>query len=245
MGARVSARERGIELVHAEIDGELHGMEKAELGRLLLADPSLRVMRQELRGTCAAIDAVPLEEPPPGLHQSVMESLPASQPECADRDVHPVRRRLSGPTLRYAAAFAGGLLVSALAFQFGVRPELLDPRELSGTIAAVTADPSRLELHLDEVSGTVRLEGPAAAPVVVAELAASRPVQVIARLGGEQLRLEGFVAAQQGGRQGLRAAFATRPGRHSVRVEVTIVDSASGDVLQATTLRPTVRNENN
>jgi hypothetical protein len=238
MEAGMSDRERGLELINAEVDGELDGPARAELSRRLLADSDLRALRDETRVTCAAIDALPSEDPPVGLRTSIMERLPASPPVCRDRDVRPVGPRLGRPLLRYAAAFAGGLLVSALAFQFALRDVRIDSRDLSGTIA-VTADASRVELQLDEVSGTVRIEGPESAPVVVAELVAARPIQVIARLDGEVVRL-GFDASQQKPRPA-RSAFGRRAAsRTPARVEVSIVDAASGAVLQTAVLRPRV-----
>jgi anti-sigma factor RsiW len=240
MDVGMSERERALELIHAEVDGELDGPAKAELSRRLLADPSLRALRDQVRATCAAIDALPSEEPPEGLRASIMEMLPASPPVCGDRAARSVGFRAGRPLLRYAAAFAGGLLVSALAFQFAWRDARVDPRELSGTIAGVTADASKVELHLDEVSGTVRVEGPDSAPVVVAELTAQRPVQVIARLDGEEVRITGFGALQQELRP-VRTAFVRRNANAvPARVEVSVVDAASGVVLQTTVLRPSV-----
>jgi anti-sigma factor RsiW len=237
MGARMSGR--ALELIHAEIDGEITGPQKAELGRLLLADPALRELRAGLRRTCDALDALPIETPPADLRASIMESLPASPPRCEDRDVRfRSNGRFGQPLVRYAAAFAGGLIVSALAFQFGLRHEALDAGELAGTIAGVTVDPSRLELRLDEVQGTVRLEGSQTAPVVVSELRSSRPVQVIARLEGEEVRLEGFGVGPEPWEA--RVQFSRRSNDRPARVEINIVDVASGTVLQATTLRPTV-----
>jgi anti-sigma factor RsiW len=236
MGARMSGR--ALELIHAEIDGEITGPQKAELGRLMLADPALRELRAGLRRTCDALDALPLETPPADLRASIMESLAALPPRCEDRDVRP-RARFGRPLLlRYAAAFAGGLIVSALAFQFGLRHETLDAGDLAGTIAGVTVDPSRLELRLDEVQGTIRLEGSRAAPVVVSKLRSSRPVQVIARLEGEEVRLEGFGLGPEP--REARGQFLRRSNYPPTRVEISIVDVASGAVLQATTLRPTV-----
>jgi anti-sigma factor RsiW len=232
---------RAIELIHAEIDGEITGPEKAELGRLLLADPALGELRAGLRRTCDALDTLPLETPPADLRASIMESLPASPPRCEDRDVRSRSRsrgRFGQPLLRYAAAFAGGLIVSALAFQFGLQHEALDAGELAGTIAGVKIDPSRLELRLDEVQGTVRLEGPQTAPVVISALRSSRPVQVIARLEGEEVRLEGSGLGPEP--REARAQFSRRSNDRPARVEINVVDVASGAVLQATTLRPTV-----
>jgi hypothetical protein len=239
MDARMSERERALELINTEVDGELDGPAKAELSRHLLADPSLRALRDEVRATCAAIDALPSEDPPQGLRASIMEMLPVSPPVCQDRDVRLAGLRPGRPALRYAAAFVGGLLVSALAFQFALRDARVDSRELSGTIAGVTADASKVELHLDQVSGTIRIEGEDSAPVVVAELTAQRPVQVIARLDGKEVRLAGFGALQQESRP-LRAAFVRRNDEAPANVQVSVVDAASGTVLQTTVLRPSV-----
>jgi hypothetical protein len=240
MDVGMSELERTLELINAELDGELDGPAKAELSRRLLADPGLRALREQVRATCAAIDALPSEDPPEGLRAAIMEALPASPPVCGQRDVRAAGFGSDRPILRYAAAFAGGLLVSALAFQFAWRDARVDPRELSGTIAGVTADASKVELHLDEVHGTVRIEGPDAAPVVVAELTAQRPVQVIARLDGEEVRLSGFGALQQEMRPA-RTAFVRRNGNTvRAKVEVSVVDAASGAVLQTTVLRPSV-----
>jgi hypothetical protein len=229
----MTVREHNLELIHAEIDGELTGPQRAELNRLLLSDPVVRALRDELRRTCAAIDSLPDEEPPAGLHESIIASLP---PATADSLPPPVSAR---PALRYAAAFAGGLLVSALAFQLGSRQDTFSSDQLTGTIASVTVDASRLELHLDQVWGTIHLQGTPQSPVVEASLVASRPVQVIARLEDQEVRLSGFVAAQRkpvhlsGGFDRLAAAT-------PAKVEISVVDGTSGDVLQTTTLRPTV-----
>lgn len=240
----MSERERVLELINAEVDGELDGPAKAELGRRLLADPGLRALRDDVRAICAAIDALPSDDPPLGLRGSIMEALPASPPVCEDRNVRLAGPRPGRPMLRYAAAFAGGLLVSALAFEFSLRDAQVDSRELSGTIAGVTADASTLELRLDDVRGTVRLEGPESAPVLVADLVAARPVQVIARLDGQEVRLAGFAASQHD-LPPVRAALVRRNGeRTAAFVEITVVDATSAAVLRTAVLRPSVaRNE--
>jgi hypothetical protein len=223
-----------VELVNAEIDGELTGAQRAELNRLVLADPAVRALRDDLRRLCAAIDAIPAEEPPADLGARVMESLPGHPPVREDRDVHP-RHGLNRPVLRYAAAFAGGLLISALAFHFAVDPRTLDSQELAGTLVA--ADPSRLQVELEQVRGTIELEGTARAPVVQTRLVAVRPVQVIARLEGQEIRLSGF-AATPGEPTELSAAFSRAAVATPAVVQVEIVDEASGAVLRSARLRP-------
>lgn len=231
-------REHCLELIHAEIDGELTGAQQAELSRTLLADPATRALRDELRQFCRAIDSVPPEEVPADLRVSIMESLPVLPPVCEDRDVRP-GGRYGRPVLRYAAAFAGGLIVSALAFQVAVQHQALDSGELAGTIAA--SDPSRLELRLDEVRGTIELEGTATSPVVQARLVADHPIQVIARLDGQEVRLSGFAAAHNQPTE-LSGAFSRAAVSAPVIVKIEVVDPTSGRMLRTADLRPNVPN---
>ena len=94
-----------------------------------------------------------------------------------------------------------------------------------------------IELRLDEVTGTIHVEGPDSAPLVVADLVAARPVQVVARLDGQEVRLTCFGASQQ--ESSARTALLRRSGKSTrARVQVSVVDEASGTVLQSTVLRP-------
>ncbi len=181
MGALMN--ERAIELINAEIDGVLGGAARVELNRLLLADPAIRSLRDEMRRTCQALDAIEPDEIPAGLHESIMSALPAT----------PIQLRQAGrcpagpgkPVLRYAAAFAGGLLVSALAFQFvGSGSPGLDPRDLAGTLAP--ARDAVVRIDLPAVKGQVVVAGTATGPVVVSRLAATSPVSVIASSEGHR-----------------------------------------------------------
>ncbi len=230
--------EHRLALIHAEIDGELTGPQRAQLNRLLLAEPELRALRDGLRRTCDAIDALPAAEPPADLRESILQTLPATERGMTRR-----RPWARWPAMRYAASFAAGLVVSALAFQSGVLPENgIDSRNLAGTIASVPADPSRLELRLDGVRGTIRLAGSSQAPVVHASLTASQPVEVVARLDGQEVRLTGFTAPHNEPVQ-LRAGFSHRDATGPARISISVRDSGSGAVLRTATLQPNARTE--
>jgi hypothetical protein len=230
MGALMN--DRAIELINAEIDGALGSAMRVELNRMLLADPALRSLRDEMRRTCQALDAVQLDEIPAGLHESIMSALPAAP---VQRSKPVVSGRFGKPVLRYAAAFAGGLLVSALAFRFaGSGSPGLDPRELAGTLAP--ARDAVVLIDLPEVKGQVSVAGTATGSVVVSRLAATSPVTVIASSEGHQVRLDGFVAPQEAPIEqsaGLGQSSSARP-----IVEISVIDEASGAVLQTGSLRP-------
>jgi hypothetical protein len=232
MGAVMN--ERAIALINAEIDGVLTGPERAELNRLLLADPAIRSLRDGLRRTCESLDAVQDEEIPADLHESILSALPASPIRC---DEATRSGRFGRPVLRYAAAFAGGLLVSALAFHFaGVETPGFGPHELAGTIAPAAA--TSLQIDLPQVKGQVTLTGSAAQPVVVSRLAATTPVAVVARMEGREVHLDGFVAPQEAPIE-MSARLGTAGAAGPV-VEIRVIDMVSGAVLHAAALRPNV-----
>jgi len=189
-----------LELISAEIDGVITGPQRAELNRLLLADPAVRALRDELTRTCGDLDDMPREELPAGLHEAIVARLPVARPQS-----HGLRHTsfTSRPLLRYAAAFGGGLLVSALAFQFGnLDSTELGAGQLAGTIAEATHAEARMVVNLDPVRGSITLTGSAEAPQIVTSLESTQPVSIVTHLRDDGV------------------------------VEVQVVDDATGRVLQ-------------
>jgi hypothetical protein len=211
MDVGMTDHDHALELINAEIDGVITGAQKAELNRLLLADPAVRALRDELAGVCKALDTMPREDLPAGLHDAIVNGLPVATPNS-----HAAARRTAftqRPMLRYAAAFAGGLLVSALAFQLDrFDAAQAGQGELAGTIAdAAHVDASRAEarmiVNLPQAQGSITLTGTAADPQVVTALQSTQPVSIVTQLHGDGV------------------------------VDVQVVDDATANVLQRGKLR--------
>lgn len=205
MDVRMTGQDTTLELINAEIDRVITGPQRAELNRLLLADPSVRALRDELTRTCGALDDIPREDLPAGLHEAIVARLPVAAPKS-----HGLRQVsfASRPLLRYAAAFAGGLLVSALAFQFGnLESTELGAGQLAGTIADATHAEARMIVNTEQARGLVTLTGSAQMPQVVTSIESTRPVSIVTRLHEDGL------------------------------VEVQVVDDATDKVLQRGNLR--------
>jgi anti-sigma factor RsiW len=229
----MNENEHWLELIQAELDGELSGPQRAELHRALLADPALRALRDELAATCRALDAIEPEPVPTGLHESIMAALPVV-PNAARQ---PPQSRAHAPMLRIAAAFVGGALVTALAFQFGGLLSGHGSGQLSGTIATASVDPSRMDVRTPLMRGSIVLDRTGDILVVRARLASSRPVTVVARLAGEEARLTGF--AGDGAPSNERSAgFSLPAGAGPASIDVELLDATSGAVLHRGTLRP-------
>ena len=77
----MTSEDTAIELINAEIDGVLTGAQRAELNRLLLADPSVRALRDGLTRTCRTLDEMPRAEIPAGLHEAIVTGLPVAAPK--------------------------------------------------------------------------------------------------------------------------------------------------------------------
>ena len=94
-------------LIHAELDGDLSSQQRADLARLLLADPQLRALRDELKGLCNRLDAIGQVEPPPQLKDSILNRLRSVR-------VAPTYRRASFGRWRRAAMVAGQLMAGTI-----------------------------------------------------------------------------------------------------------------------------------
>jgi len=198
-------RENAGELINAEIDGVITGAQKAELNRLLLADPTVRALRDELAGVCKALDTLPREDLPAGLHDAIVAGLPVATPVSHARSRRGFALR---QPLRYAAAFAGGLLVSTLAFQLDrFDASQAGHGELAGTIADASRAEARMIVNLPQAQGSITLSGTAAAPQVVTALQSSQPVSITTQLHGNGV------------------------------VEVHVIDDSTGTLLQRGKLR--------
>ena len=197
--------EKYIEFIHAEADGELPEQHRAELSRYLLANPEARTLRDELRKVCAALDGMPSVEPPTGLRASILEAayLPAERAAST-----PMRASVSSlHRWRLAAAFAGGLLVSAIALQLGEDREAgLDVSQVAGTLASrdpvAHSEPvDTIQVSLDQAKGTVSLFRSATMRVVEFDLAVQQPLEVVVMHDGQEARFSGVPQAVSAGNQ--------------------------------------------
>ncbi|HEX9773280.1 MAG TPA: hypothetical protein VGA44_07425 [Steroidobacteraceae bacterium] len=188
--------DRHIDLIHAELDGELTSEQRAELSRVLLANPEARARRDELNRLFGALAKVASVEPPPDLAPSVLQAVGLEAREVPALAARAGFRRAAWyrPTLlRYAAVFVGGLLASAAVLQLGSGGGAnLDVSQLVGTIgghagAAPEAPIDRIELDLAQVSGSASSYEVESVVVLELALSARQPVEVVAIQGARSV----------------------------------------------------------
>jgi anti-sigma factor RsiW len=177
-----------LELIHAEIDGELEPAPRAELARRLLADPDARALRDDFRRLCKALDALVQVEPPAQLREGILAALPAAAPKPA---VRPRQRWLSGaPQWRYAAVIASVLTAGAIVTEI-VRGPAPPATEVAGTMAVAPASTLIDTVRLDAgpVSGSVRLYRDRAVLALEFDVKATAPMDVMVASEGRSVEV--------------------------------------------------------
>ena len=172
-------------LIHAELDGDLSSEQRADLARLLLADPQARALRDEFRSVCSRLDAVGQVEPPPQFKDSILDRLP-SVPAAT------TYRRASFSRWRLAAMAAGLLAAGTIAYETAQWPAP-GSRETAGTIAAdapTTIDSVAVGNGL--VTGRATLYRDKSGLSVGLEVSAAAPVDVLISTGGHSFRVNGL-----------------------------------------------------
>ena len=186
--------EERIALIHAELDGELDGGQRADLARLLLAEPQTRVLRDQLQGVCSRLDAVEQVEPPPQLKDSILKRLPP-----APAQMQMPYRKASLSRWRLAALFAGLVTAGSIVYETVQGPGP-GSRDTAGTIVAetpVTVD--SVVLDSGPVTGRASLYRDRAGLAVGLELSAAEPVDVLIASGGRSFQIKGLASSNPGG----------------------------------------------
>jgi hypothetical protein len=178
-----------IELIQADVDGELPDGRRAELSRFLLAHPEARALRAELAALGATLGRLAPAEPPADLREQVLAALPPPS--------RPARGAGSAgfsTRLRWAAAIAATALLGAVVFRIASDDQsAVDASNLYGTMASPgTAAPVRIDqvaVSTGQVDGTVTLLGSPQARIVEFDLAVNGPVEVVVDHDGERTRV--------------------------------------------------------
>jgi len=152
--------ERTLDLINADIDGELSTAEQQQLDSILESSSEARAMRAELLKLSNLLDNVPDQSPPPGLKGQIIDrAFPT--PKVAGFSLS--NFFASFQPLTAGAAFAAGLLLTVGFYELS--PEQAagaDSASMVGTmVAGQTGQMNLLENNLqfstDGFSGTVSL----------------------------------------------------------------------------------------
>lgn len=217
---------RLVELINAEIDGELDTQQRAELARGLLADSSARARREDLRRLCAALAQVEDVEPPSQLRENILAALPQSKPK---------QSWSSAARWRLAALVAGILAGGVLVLEVSKGPQS-SSTDVAGTMVA-PGTPTILDtvrLSDGPVSGRASLYRDRAGLGLELDITASAPVDVLITGEGQSLRVKAMGGRGKPAERPVRVQL-TGPGWEGRGVILTFL--MAGDQVGSATLR--------
>lgn len=249
----MSIEQKYIELINADIDGEIRAADRAELDAFLARSEEGRALHAELQELGRTLNALDALEPPPHLRRTIMNALPASS--AAPRKSRGFMLTLMElPALRYAASFAAGaVLTMSVVGSKKISDEAFD--DVTGLVGTIS-DPASLgpaadslEIEISEVAGTVNLRSAGTLLVLDFDLAASKAVEIVADYSDKSIWFNGFAQLESSGTsvsaevgevtlsmEGKRRYAVFLHNQSGRDVEIGLKFMSDGELLHASTL---------
>ena len=214
-----------VDLINAEIDGEISAEDRILLEEHIAQDPDTRALRDELSDFCAKLDAVESILPPADLRRVILNTVSpkiVSQTTSGGGHWRVMMGTLFGSSVqRYAMSFAAGavLTYTFISSDQISRQALDDVTGLVGTISQpeFTGEKSgedSIRLTLNEVAGSVHLNKVGSIMILDFDLASQGPIEIVASFSDRNIWFNGFAQLESNG-----TTIAAEAGQVTVRME--------------------------
>jgi len=248
----MSIEQKTIDLINADIDGEIEHADKSELDAVLAENDEARNLHREFAALAGSIESIEPVSPPPHLRHVIMNSVKPTP----TRAVSPgfLQTLFASPTLRYSSTFAAGVLLTlSIISSDQISSQAFD--DVTGLVGTIS-DPvsgnlvNSVAVDNAEVAGTVSLRTTGSMLILDFDLAANSPVEIEADYADRTIWFNGFaqlessgttISARSGsvtlGMEGKRryAVYLQNGGERGVTVNLRFV--AGGEVVHETSLK--------
>jgi len=206
-----------VELINADIDGEISPADKQELEAFLADSPEAQAMRAELSGLSTSLNELPDLDPPVHLKHTIMASIPKTKAQQRRRNM--LLSLFAAPAMRYAGMFALGSLITLTLISSDQLSDSAfhDVTGLVGTISSDVPDgPGVQSTRIDrpEVAGRVTLRSSGPLLIVDFDLVSSGPVDIVASYADQTIWFNGFAQLESPG-----ASISAQSGRVTMQIE--------------------------
>jgi hypothetical protein len=214
-----------IDLINAEIDGEISAADRDRLEEYLAGNADARAMRDDLSNLCAELDSVELVEPPAHLKHAVIDTIArqgTSRPASRGGRWQITLGTLFGASMaRYAMAFAAGAVLS---YSFVNSDQISrqafdDVTGLVGTISepdfrAKMSNEHSIDLALTQIAGSVNMNRAGSILMLDFDLASQDPIEIVADYDDRDIWFNGFAQLESEG-----TSIAAETGQVTVRMD--------------------------
>lgn len=222
-----------IELINADVDGEISSADKRELDAILASNAESRVFHMELASLCTAMDSFESLEPPPHLRHLIMDSVRPQRSTAAD--TRRFSRLLSAPALRFAAAFAAGVILT-LSFVSSDNISRHAFEDVTGLVGTMSESGSKLpvgssiSISRADIAGNITSHRSGQILIIDFDLVTHGPVDIVAGFAGQSIWFNGFAQLESVG-----TSVAAEAGQVTLRMDgkrryaLYLHDAGSGD----------------
>jgi hypothetical protein len=206
-----------VELINADIDGEISPADRQELEAMLADSPEAQAMHAELSGLNSSLNELPDLDPPVHVKHTIMASIPKT--EAQQRRSNMLQSLIAAPAMRYAAMFAAGSLITLTLVSSDQLSDSAfnDVTGLVGTISSEVPDgPGVQSTRIDrpEVAGRVSLRSSGPLLIVDFDLVSNGPVDIVASYSDQTIWFNGFAQLESPG-----ASISAQSGRVTMQIE--------------------------
>jgi hypothetical protein len=206
-----------VDLINAEIDGQIDASDRRELEAVLATNIEARKFHAEMSLLCTTMDSVESLEPPPHLKHRIMESARPKPPKA--RDAGFLNGLFAAPAMRFAAAFAAGVVLT-LSFVSSDDISKTAFDDVAGLVGTMTdsgdlpLNKSNISISRSDVAGTVAYHRSGQLLVIDFDLVSDRPIDIVAGFADRKIWFNGFAQLESRG-----TTVAAEPGRVTMRVD--------------------------
>lgn len=209
--------EKYIELINADIDGEIGPDEKTELDAFLASSDEGRTLREELSGLCSTLDNQDMLDAPPHVRHIVMNQLPGKRREPESESW--LQSLFAVPALRYAATFAAGVVMTVVIVDSGqIQQSRFD--EVTGLVGTMSGNGEygpavdSATINRTDVAGVITLRRADPIMIIDFNLSTNGPIDIVASYADRTLWFNGFAQLEATG-----TSILAEDGRISIQVE--------------------------
>jgi hypothetical protein len=208
--------ERTVELINADVDGEISSAGKIELNSILASSPDARRYHSEMAGLLELMNSADRLEPPKHLRHLIMDSVSRARHKAVRKTWRPGLR--VAPALRLVTAFAAGVVLtwSFVSSDSISRNAFEDVTSLVGTMSDDVSQPGvkgNSISHAD-VAGAISLRKSGNLLVIDFDLVSDGPMDVIAGFAKADVWFNGFAQLESSD-----TSVSAEPGRVTIRMK--------------------------
>lgn len=190
----MAIEQKYIDLINADIDGEISEHDQAELQAFLGDSAEGRALHDELSSLANTLEGMAEQEPPPHLRHVIMNALPPQRPAAQKPGFFQVL--FATPALKYAATFAAGvfLTLSIVDSSQVANRAFDDVTGLVGTVANPVDASLAGSISVDEtdVAGTVSLRSAGSLLILDFDLVSDDHIEIEANYTDPSIWFNGF-----------------------------------------------------